>query len=105
MLMVLALLAMGLGCSEEPPEPWSHSMRQGIVDGCVIGMDSDRAIVERMVEEGYTVLGLCRDVLGKLEALYTESDFLLLSEDEANEVVGKIGYDYGQEIAREIDSD
>ena len=96
--MVLALLAMGLGCSEEPPEQWSHPMRQSYVDGCVVGMDSDRAIVEMLEEKGYTVLGICRDLLQKTEAEYTESDFLLLSDDERTEVIGKIGYDYGREI-------
>ena len=82
--MVLALLAMGLGCSEEPPEQWSHPMRQAIVDGCVIGMDANTAgaTIERMAEEGYTMLGLCRAILGQLEAEYTESDFQLLSDEE-----------------------
>ena len=105
MWMVLALLAMGLGCSEEPPEQWSHPMRQAMVDGCVIGMDADQATVERMVEEGYSPRGLCRVVLGKLEAEYTESDFLLLSDDERAEVLWKISYDYGQEIGQEISGD
>ena len=45
--MVLALLAMGLGCSEEPPEQWSHPMRQALVDGCVVGMD-DPVTVEML---------------------------------------------------------
>ena len=104
MWMVLALLAMGLGCSEEPPEQWSHPMRQGIVDGCVSGM-GDPVTIERMEEKGYTVLGICRDLLRAVEAQYTESDFRLLSQDEASEVMEKIGYDYGQEIGREIGSD
>ena len=105
MWMVLALLAMGLGCSEEPPEQWSHPMRQGIVDGCVIGMGEDPVTIERMEEAGYTVLGICRDLLQKVEAQYTESDFRLLSDAEASEVIQKVGYDYGREIGREIGSD
>ena len=98
--MVLALLAMGLGCSEEPPEQWSHPMRQALVDGCAVGMD-DPVTVERLEDGGYTVLGICRDLLTKVEALYTESDFRLLSDAERAEVVGKIGYEYGQQIARD----
>ncbi len=102
--MVLALLAMGLGCSEEPPEQWSHPMRQALVDGCAVGMD-DPVTVEMLEEGGYTVLGICRDLLTKVEALYTESDFRLLSDAEASEVIQKVGYDYGREIGREIGSD
>ena len=54
---------------------------------------------------GYTVLGICRDLLTKVEAQYTESDFRLLSDAEASEVIQKVGYDYGREIGREIGSD
>jgi hypothetical protein len=98
--MVLALLAMGLGRSEEPPEQWSHPMRQSLVDGCVDSM-TDPVTVEMLEKMGHTVLGICRDLLQKTEAEYTESDFLLLTDDERAEVVGKIGYDYGQEIGND----
>jgi len=98
--MVLALLAMGLGCSEEPPEQWSHPIRQSLVDSCVDSM-TDPVTVEMLEEKGYTVLGICRDLLQKTEAEYTESDFRLLSDAERAEVVGKIGYEYGQEIGRD----
>ena len=98
--MVLALLAVGLGCSEEPPEQWSHPMRQSLVDSCVDSM-TDPVTVEMLEEKGYTVLGICRDLLQKTEAEYTESDFRLLSDAERAEVVGKIGYEYGQEIGRD----
>jgi len=95
--MVLALLAMGLGCSEEPPEQWSHPARDGIVDGCVSGMD-DPVNVEMLEEAGCTVRELCRNMLKKMEALYTESDFRLLGDAEKSEVMQKVAYDYGREI-------
>ena len=40
-----------------------------------------------------------------MERQHTESDFLLLSPDEAEEVMSQVGYDYGREIGREIGSD
>ena len=58
-----------------------------------------------MEEAGYTVRELCRNMLKKMEALYTESDFRLLSDAEASEVIQKVGYDYGREIGREIGRD
>ncbi len=91
--MVLALLAMGLGCSEEPREPttttttmartsladqWSHQARQPFVDGCVDSMVPTAAMAER----GVTSRDACRCMLYELEAEYTESDFQLLSDEE-----------------------
>ena len=126
--MVLALLVMGLGCSEEPREPttttaapttttaapttttmartpladqWSHQARQPFVDGCVDSVVPTAAMAER----GVTSRDACRCMLYELEAEYTESDFLLLSDDEKAEVVERIAYDYGQEIVREIGDD
>ena len=100
--MVLALLAMGLGCSEEPPEQWSHPAREDFVQGCASAVEADLASVQMLEDGGYTSWEVCRNILKRLEALYTESDFLLLSEDEANEIFGKIAFDHGAEIAEEI---
>ncbi len=105
MWMVLALLAMGLGCSEEPPEQWSHPAREEFVRGCVSSIEDDPAAVQTLEDGGYTSREVCRNMLKRLEALYTESDFLLLSPDEAEEVMSQVGYDYGREIGREIGSD
>ena len=103
--MVLALLAMGLGCSEEPPEQWSHPAREEFVQGCVSAIEADPTTVQKLQDGGYTSREVCRNILKRLEALYTESDFLLLSPDEAEEVMSQVGYDYGREIGREIGSD
>ncbi len=103
--MVLALLTMGLGCSEEPPEQWSHPAREEFVQGCVSAIEADPATVQMLEDGGYTSREVCRNILKRLEALYTESDFLLLSPDEAEEVMSQVGYDYGREIGREIGSD
>ena len=70
----------------------------------MFGME-DPVTNELLEEGGYTVLGICRDLLTKVEAQYTESDFRLLSDDEVTEVMEKVGYDYGREIGREIGSD
>ena len=103
--MVLARLAMGLGCSEEPPEQWSHPAREDFVQGCASAVEADLASVQMLEDGGYTSWEVCRNILKRLEALYTESDFLLLSLDEAAEVLNQVGYDYGREIGREIGSD
>ena len=103
--MVLALLAMGLGCSEEPPEQWSHPAREDFVQGCASAIEADLTSVQMLEDGGYTSREVCRNILKRLEALYTESDFLLLSLDEVAEVLQQVGYDYGQEIGREIGSD
>ena len=49
--MVLALLAMGLGCSEEPPEQWSHPAREEFVQGCVSAIEADPAS-DQTLEDG-----------------------------------------------------
>ena len=82
--MVLALLAMGLGCSEEPPEPWSHSMREVMVDSCmeaILGSLGD-AELAFMEEKGVTPRDACRCSLYEMERQHTQSDFLLLSQQE-----------------------
>ena len=112
MWMVLALLAMGLGCSEEPQEPppttvapttttvapttttvaptprseqWSHFARQPFVDGCVRGFDASAAMAERDV----TPRDVCRCLLYELERQLTESDYRLLSEEERADAIGQ----------------
>ena len=94
--MVLALLAMGLGCSEEPPEQWSHSARQVIVDPCVEGgelaLASSPAFRDKMAEEGVTPRDVCRCVLYEMERQHTESDFLLLSEEEVEDASESAGF-------------
>jgi len=105
-LVVMALALGGLACSEEPPEQWSHPMRQAIVDGCEsAGDNADPAFVKRLEDGGYTNRGICREILNKLEALYTESDWLLLSQEEQDRIGSKVSRDYGRELGREIGSD
>jgi len=104
--MVLALALGGLACSEEPPEQWSHSMRQAIVDACEsAGDEADLALSKRLEDAGYTNRGVCITILKRMEALYTMSDWLLLSEEEQERVGTKVSYEYGQELWREIGSD
>ena len=93
--MVLALLAMGLGCSEEPPEQWSHPVRQTLVDDCIeegeLGLASRPAFQDKMAEKGLTTRDVCRCSLYEMERQYTESDFLLLSMAEAEGVGERVG--------------
>ena len=104
-LVVMALALGGLACSEEPPEQWSHPMRQAIVDGCMSGM-GDNPVTEKMLEDaGYTGRDICITILKRTEALYTESDFRLLSQEERDRVGSKVALDYGREIGREIGND
>jgi len=105
-LVVMALAFGGLACSEGHPEQWSHPIRQAIVDGCVsAGDDADPAFVKRVEDAGYTNRGICRDILMKLEALYTESDWRLLSQEEQDRIGSKVSRDYGRELGRKIGSD
>ena len=94
--MVLALLAMGLGCSEEPPEQWSHPVRQVIVDACLeegeLALASNPAFRDKMAEEGVTPRDVCRCSLYEMERQHTESDFLLLSTAEATDVGERAGF-------------
>ena len=110
--MVLALLVMGLGCSEEPREPpptttaapttttaaptttmaptpraeqWSHQARQPFVDGCVDGTVATAAMAER----GVTTRDVCRCLLYELERQHTESDYRILSEEERADAIGQ----------------
>ena len=110
MWMVLALLAMGLGCSQ--PEPWSHPMRQSFVDTCAAAGEvgapynqgwehNQKYALERLEEGGYNVREICRGFLRKTEAEYTESDFLLLSDEERRRVIQKIAAYYSREIGGE----
>ena len=83
--MVLALLAMGLGCSEEPPEPWSHSMREVMVDSCmetILGALGPSELAFMEDEKGLTPRDYCRCSLYEMERQHTQSDFLLLSAQE-----------------------
>jgi len=105
--MVLALLVMGLGCSEEPREPpptttaaptttttvptprseqWSHQARQPFVDGCVDGTVATAAMAER----GVTTRDVCRCLLYELERQLSESDFQLLSDEERVDAYGQV---------------
>ena len=105
-LVVMALAFGGLACSEGHPEQWSHTHRRAIVDGCVSAGDADDpAVIKRLEDGGYTLRGICRGILLKLEARYTESDWLLLSQEEQERIGSKISLDYGREIGREIGSD
>ena len=93
MLMVLALLAMGLGCSEEPPEPWSHGAREIMVDTCMEEIldalsSSELAFMD---EKGVTPRDACRCSLYEIERQHTQSDFLLLSQQEQVAVAEKAG--------------
>ena len=83
--MVLALLAMGLGCSEEPPEQWSSAFRVLVVEACIDdhedGADAGlvrrmrhAGLVRRMAAEGITIRDLCRCAQNELERRYTWSD-------------------------------
>ena len=81
--MVLALLAMGLGCSEEPPEQWADRQRVPVVEDCVeLFKGADSGLIRQMTENDITPRELCRCALYKLERQYTESEALLLGYDE-----------------------
>ena len=81
--LVLALLAMGLGCSEEPPEPWSAPVWAATVEACAeVFKGADSGVMREMTENDITSGDLCRCVLYNLESQYTESDLTLLSPDE-----------------------
>ena len=81
--LVLALLAMGLGCSEEPPEPWSAPVRAATVEACAeVFKGADSGVMREMTENDIMSGDLCRCVLYNLESQYTESDLTLLSPDE-----------------------
>ena len=102
--MVMALALGGLACSEEPPEQWSHPMRQAIVDGCMSAEIDE--VTEKMLEDaGYTVRDICITILKRTEALYTESDFRLLGQEERDRVGSKVALDYAREVMREIGND
>jgi hypothetical protein len=103
--MVLALLAMGLGCSQ--PEPWSHPRRQSFVEACTSAGQpggghsrprNQKFAIESLQEGGYTVREICRVVLQEAEAQYTESDFLLLSDGERRFAIRAIVQKYSKEI-------
>jgi len=105
--MVLALLAMGLGCSQ--PEPWSHPTRVSFVDTCTAAgqpeasynthWEPDQKIaLKRLREGGYTVREICRIFLQKTEAKYTESDFFLLSDLKRLRWINNISHDVRGEL-------
>ena len=104
-LVVMALALGGLACSEGPPEQWSHPIRQAIVDDCLAQGEAVPAFIKRLEDAGYTLRGICRDILTELEALYTESDWRLLSQEEQDRIGSKVSLDYGREIGRKIGSD
>ena len=86
MWMVLALLAMGLGCSEEPPEPWSTAVRVAFVDTCIeVHEDAPPWLVLKMAVNDITPRDLCRCTLYKMERQYTEGDAALLGGDEKSD--------------------
>ena len=86
MWMVLALLAMGLGCSEEPPEPWSTAVRVAFVDTCIeVHEDAPPWLWLRMGVYEVTSRDLCRCTLYKMERQYTEGDAALLGGDEKSD--------------------
>ena len=93
MWMVLALLAMGLGCSDEPPEQWSHPMREVTVDTCIEGIldELDSSGLAFMDEKGVTPRDACRCSLYEMERQHTQSDFLLLSQQEQTASSEKAG--------------
>ena len=100
-LVVMALALGGLACSEGHPEQWSHPLRQAIVDDCLAQGEAAPAFIKRLEDGGYTLRGFCRDILTELEALYTESDWRLLSKEERD----RIGSKASREIGRKIGSD
>ena len=86
MWMVLALLAMGLGCSEEPPEQWSTAVRVVFVDACIeVHEDAPPWLWLRMGVYEVTSRDLCRCTLYKMESQYTEGDAALLAGDEKSD--------------------
>jgi hypothetical protein len=83
--MVLALLAMGLGCSEESPEQWADRHRVDVVKNCISSFkDADPGLLRQMTVNDVTPRELCRCVLYKFERQYTESEALLLGSGEFN---------------------
>ena len=105
--MVLALLAMGLGCSDEP-EQWSQQTRQDSMELCLLSVklrDVDRGykylnpygwlLADVLAERGATTGEWCRCALYEMERRYTESEFLLLSEEEVVDASGWSGFEPG----------
>ena len=89
MWMVLALLAMGLGCSEEPPkqppEQWSAAVRGLVVEACIDDVEDSAdsgvvrrlrylGLVRRMAAQGITTRDLCRCAQNLLERQFTWGD-------------------------------
>jgi len=91
--LVLALLTMGLGCSEEPPkqppEQWSAAVRGLVVEACIDDVEDSAdsgvvrrlrylGLVRRMAAQGITTRDLCRCAQNELERRYTWSFMDLL---------------------------
>ena len=102
--MVLALLAVGLGCSEEPPEQWSQKQRQGRQTDCERALHfSPNPLLLADYLAPYLAPGdsisvdifpdLCRCSLYEMERRYTESELLLLSEEELKDASGWVTTD------------
>ncbi|HIM85470.1 MAG TPA: hypothetical protein EYM59_06905 [Acidimicrobiia bacterium] len=78
--LVLALLAMGLGCSEEPPkqppEQWSAAVRGLVVEACIdyIEDGADPVLGRIMGLQGITTRDLCRCAQNLLERQFTWGD-------------------------------
>ena len=82
MWMVLALLTMGLGCSEEPPEPWPSASRTLFMDECLEDFEENPLIALMAAADDITPRDACRCTLYGLERLYTWSDLDRRFSDE-----------------------
>jgi hypothetical protein len=74
--IVVAVLALGLGCSEEP-DRWSPSAQQALLVGCF------ETFGNQMASMGFNPGEACQCVLSVLESNFTESEFLLLGQASA----------------------
>ncbi len=70
---MVAVLAMGIGCSEEP-DKWSPSAQQAYLVGCF------ETYGQQMARMGFDSGEACRCALSVLESNFTESEFLLLGQ-------------------------
>ena len=73
MWIVVAVLALGLGCSEEP-DKWSPSAQQAYLVGCF------ETYGQQMASMGFNPGEACRCALSVLESNFTQSEFVLLGE-------------------------
>ncbi len=80
----VALVVLAGGCSSGEPKEWSHSLRAALVEGCLEGFElaSDHEVNDQMEKMNLTPRQACRNMLHRLEAEFSESDFLLLSPEE-----------------------